>query len=123
MSTILSQSVQIDARREPRVNVYWRARLQLPDGRCLEVRVKDISESGLGLIARDAVPAGATLAIALRVPDPGGSAEMTELVGQVKVAYAAMRGYEFGVGLIWVERAHPARALLSRWIAKLRYAM
>ena len=123
MNHLLSQPVLIDAGREPGFNVHWRARLLLPDGRAIDVRVKDISDSGMGLTSRDPVPAGATLAIALRVPDPGGSAAMTEISGQVKVAYAALRGYEFGAGLIWVERTDATRALISRWIAKLRYAV
>ncbi len=117
------RSVQlVDARREPRLPVHWRASLQLPDGRRIDVRIKDISDSGMGLIARDAVPAGATLRIAVQVPDPGGAARGTEVAGEVKVAYAVMRGYEFGVGAVWVERAPEARALMSRWIARLRHA-
>jgi PilZ domain len=114
------RSVQlVDARREPRLAVHWRARLLLPDGRGIDVRIKDISDSGMGLTARDAVPAGTTLSITVQVPDPGGTARATEVAGQVKVAYAVLRGYEFGVGTIWVEREPQARALMSRWIAKL----
>jgi hypothetical protein len=114
------RSVQlVDARREPRLSVHWRARLQLPDGRSIDVRITNISESGMGLIAREAVPAGATLPIAVQVPDPSGVTRATEVAGRVKVAYAVVRGYEFGVGLVWVERGQQERALMSRWITRL----
>lgn len=123
MSDALSRSTQLDARREPRFNVHWRGRLQLPEGRVVEVRLKDISESGMGMTATEAVSSGAMLKVSVRVPDPGGSAQMTEVAGTVQTAYVAMRGYEFSVGVIWVERSDAGRELLSRWIARLRYSM
>jgi hypothetical protein len=54
------------------------------------------------------------------VPDPGGSAQTTEVCGTVQTAYVAMRGYDFNVGVIWVERSDTGRELMSRWIGKLR---
>jgi hypothetical protein len=109
-----------EARREPRYAVHWRGRLQGPGGRVIDLRVKDISDSGMGLTTSEAVPTGATLAIALRVPDPGGSAQTTEVSGTVQTAYVVMRGYDFNVGVIWVERSDTGRELMSRWIGKLR---
>jgi PilZ domain len=123
MSNAIAQPPLFDARREPRHGVHWRGRVQLPDGRVIELRLKDISESGMGLIISEAVPSGATLAIAVRVPDPGGSAQTTEVTGTVQTAYVAMRGYDFNVGVIWVERDDAGRELMSRWIARLRYSL
>jgi hypothetical protein len=121
MSTARHQPLLFDARREPRFHVHWRGRLQLQGGRVIELRLKDISESGMGLVTSDAVPSAATLAIALRVPDLGGSAQTTEVSGTVQTAYVAMRGYEFSVGAIWVERNDADRELMSRWIGRLRH--
>ncbi len=120
MSTAHHQPLLFEARREPRFAVHWRGRLKGPGGRVIELRLKDISDNGLGLLTSDAVPTGATLAIALRVPDPGGSAQTTEVSGTVQTAYVAMRGYEFSVGAVWVERNDAGRELMSRWIGKLR---
>jgi c-di-GMP-binding flagellar brake protein YcgR len=119
VKTVLERSTQIDARREPRFPVHWRAGLKLPDGRIIELRVKDISESGMGFVANEAVPPAATLEIRVRVPDPGNSAQTVDVAGTVKVAYVAMRGYEFAVGVTWAERTEADRALMSRWMRKM----
>ncbi len=120
MSNALQRSICVDARREPRYNVHWRARLQLLDGRRIDCRVKDISANGMGLQAAEPVPSGATLAVCVRVPDPGNSAQLSDLSGTVRVAYVAMRGYEFGIGVTWADRDAVGTELLSRWIGKLR---
>jgi hypothetical protein len=77
----------------------------------------------MGMTIGDVVPSGATLAIAVRVPDLGGSAQTTEVSGTAQIAYVAMRGYEFGAGVVWVDRGDEGRELMSRWIARLRYSM
>jgi PilZ domain len=120
VNTVLERSTQIDARREPRYPVHWRAGLKLPNGRIVELRVKDISESGMGFVATEAVPSAATtLEVRVRVPDPGNAAQTVDVAGTVKVAYVAMRGYEFAVGVTWIERDDADRELMSRWMRKL----
>jgi hypothetical protein len=116
---VLDCSIQIDARREPRFPVHWRAGLKLPSGRIIELRIKDISESGMGLVANEAVPPAATLDVRVRVPDPGNPAQCVDVAGTVKVAYVAMRGYEFAAGVTWAERNEADRELMSRWMRKM----
>jgi PilZ domain len=116
---VLERSTQIDARREPRFPVHWRAGLKLPSGQIIQLRVRDISESGMGFVGDDAVPQGATLEVRVRVPDPGNPAQTVDVAGTVKVAYVAMRGHEFAVGATWVERKDADRELMSRWMRKL----
>jgi PilZ domain len=111
--------MQIDARREPRFPVHWRAGLKLPGGQIIQLRVRDISDSGMGFVADAAVPNGATLEVRVRVPDPGEPAQAVDVAGTVKVAYVAMRGYEFAVGVTWVERDDAGRELMSRWMRKI----
>lgn len=123
MGEVPARSLQVDARREVRYPAHWRGRMQLADGRWVELRLKDISDSGMGVTCSDAVPAGVTLAVTVRVPDPGGSGQTTEITGTVQTAYVAMRGYEFAVGMTWVERNEAARELMSRWTARLRYSV
>jgi hypothetical protein len=118
-SSAPERSLLSDARREPRFLVHWRAGLKLPDRRIVEVRVKDISESGMGFVANESVPCNATLEVRVRVPDPGNPAQTVDVAGTVRVVYVAMRGYEFAVGVAWVERNEADRALLSRWMRKM----
>jgi c-di-GMP-binding flagellar brake protein YcgR len=123
MNNVRRQPLLIDARREPRFPVHWRAGLKLPDGRIIESRVKDISESGMGFVANDAVPPAATLEVRVRVPDPGNPAQWVDVAGTVKVAYVAMRGYEFAFGVTWAERKEADRELLSRWMRKMHLGL
>lgn len=116
---MLQNSLQIDARREPRFNVHWRAALKLPNGRIIDLRVKDISERGMGLVAAEAVPTAATLAVRVRVPYLGDPVQSFDVTGTVKVAYVAMRGYEFAIGVIWVERDEAGRLQMARWIRRI----
>ena len=113
--------MQSDSRREPRFNVHWRARAQLPDGPFIELRVKDISDSGMGLAADQPVPAATTLDVCVQVPDPGNPAQMIAVAGKAKVAYVAMRGYEFRIGVTWAERDDAGRELMSRWMRKVHF--
>jgi PilZ domain len=108
-----------DARREPRFNVHWRARLQLLNGHGVDVSVKDISGSGMGLVGSELAPADATLAIRVRVPDLRDPAQGIDVAGTVKVAYVALRGYEFAIGVTWIDRSDADRELMSRWIRRL----
>jgi PilZ domain len=118
---MIEQSMQIDLRREPRFNVHWRAQVRLPDGPVIELRVKDISDSGMGLAADQPVPAAATLDVCVQVPDPGNPAQMIVVTGKIKVAYVAMRGYEFRIGATWAERDDAGRELMSRWMRKVHF--
>ncbi len=121
MSDSVQNATAVDARREARHNVFWKALLKLPNGSTIEVVVKDISESGMGLVVNQPVPKGALLSIILRVPNPANPEQMLAGSGTVKVVYAAMQGDQFGVGAIWVERSEPVRLLLARWLRKLHF--
>lgn len=110
----------IDARREARRNVFWKALLKLPNGSTIEVMVKDISESGMGMVVNQPVPNGAVLSIIVRVPNPAAPDQMLAGSGRVKIVYAAMKGDDFSVGAIWVERSESVRGLLARWLRKLQ---
>src|SRR6478752_2808967 len=46
-----------DSRTELRVKVSWQARMQLLDGRVIELKVRDISEGGVGLMSDEHIPA------------------------------------------------------------------
>src|ERR1700748_2284414 len=46
-----------DSRTDPRVKVEWPARMQLPDGQVIELKVRDITEGGMGLMGDERIPA------------------------------------------------------------------
>ncbi len=119
MSNPLDSVAEVDARCEARHNVFWRALVKLPNGSTIEVKVKDISQSGMGLVASEPLPKGSTLAIIVRVPNPANAEQMLAGSGTVKIVYAAMQKDHYAVGAVWVERSDAVQKLLARWLRKL----
>ena len=119
MNDVFERSTQIDGRREPRFNVHWRAGLKLPNGRIIDLRVKDISESGMGLVAAEAVAPSVTLEVRVRVPEPDNPTQAVDVTGTVKVAFVAMRGYDFQIGVTWVDRGDAGRHQMARWMRRM----
>src|SRR3954471_20171612 len=77
-----------DGRKEPRVKVSsWPARVQLPNGRVLELRVRDLSESGVGLLTTQHIPPATVLNFAMGVPGLDEGAKLTPVAGTIKTSY------------------------------------
>ena len=55
-------------RREQRVKVSWPGRVQLPNGRVINLKVRDISDGGVGLLSEVHIPAYTVLNFAMGVP-------------------------------------------------------
>ena len=116
----LSQG-SVDNRREPRYPVAWPARLDLGGGQMLDVKVRDISESGLGLRCERPMPAQVQLPIIVGVPDLHDPTRLQAVPGVVGLVFVVMSGHEWRLGAQWVQLSDPARSLLRQWIKKLRF--
>jgi hypothetical protein len=102
-------------RAEQRAKVSWPARMHLRDGRVVPARVRDVSESGLGLVADIAPPAGTEFDLAVGLPSLDKPGQFAAIVGRVRVSYAAIAGREIKCGCLWTSLAPDARqALLQR---------
>ncbi|ACB33530.1 type IV pilus assembly PilZ [Leptothrix cholodnii SP-6] len=121
MSTGPLAQGSIDNRREPRYTVNWPARLDLGNGQLVEVKVRDISESGLGLRCERPLPEHARLKITVGVPDLHDPTRLQAVPGTVKLVFVVMSGHEWRLGAQWAELGEPARQLLKQWITKLRF--
>jgi hypothetical protein len=113
---------QIDGRREPRVAVSWRAMFRLPNGRVIETRVRDISESGLGLVCGDPVPTNTPIEIAVAVPDLVDVARSITIKGKVRCPYVVINGHDYRIGAQWAELDNASREMLKHHIKRQRYA-
>ncbi len=111
---------QIDERSEPRYNVTWRARIEFPDGRTLDARVRDISESGIGLVADFSVPALSQVPLTLGVPDLHDPTRILAVPATLKVMFVVMQGHSFRLGGVWSNIGPPAQQFLHQWVRKLR---
>ncbi len=121
MSTGPLAQGSIDNRREPRYPVAWPARLELGQGQVVEVKVRDISESGLGLRCERPMPEHARLKIVVGVPDLHDPTRLQAVPGTVQLVFVVMSGHEWRLGAQWAELGEPARQLLKQWITKLRF--
>jgi hypothetical protein len=121
MSTpTLSQS-NIDQRREPRVPVVWPGRIDLGGGQSMEVRVRDISESGVGLRCDRPIPIDSRLNVTLGVPDLNDPKRLQAVPGALRVMFVVMAGDEWRVGCQWLELSPAGRALMQQWLQRTRF--
>lgn len=109
-----------ETRKEVRVKVKWAARVQLRDGAVVEMRVSDISESGIALAGEVGIPAHAVLPCAVAVPGLDDPATITAIVGTIKTTHATVRGLDLLYGGTWVHNDASAQELIRKWIRRLR---
>lgn len=114
---------QIDGRREPRYNVAWRARIELPDGSSIDAKVRDISTSGIGLVSEYCATQGGTLRLVLGVPDLVDPTRILAVPASLKVMFVVMQGRDFRVGGLWSNIGPLAEHFLQQWVTKLRIGL
>ncbi len=109
-----------DSRAGVRVDVSWSARMRLPDGRVIELEVRNVSQAGAGLMSGQPIPAHAVVGFEMRVPplDEGGEAASVE--GTIQTTYTVARGPEILCGGTWVDVRPADLELVDRWIERLR---
>jgi hypothetical protein len=122
MATIPDRG-SIDSRKEPRFSVTWRGRLTLPDGQVQEVRVRDISEKGVGLLSDDPLPGNTVMLLVLGVPDLKDLSRIMAVPVHINTAYVVMQSHDFRVGATWIDLSDSVRELLQGWTRKLSYRL
>jgi hypothetical protein len=109
-----------DGRAERRVKVSWPARVQLPNGKVAELRVRDLSQSGVGLTTDVHLPANTLLNFAMGVPGLNEPARIMPVAGTIKTTYIVVQGPDLVCGGTWVSLPADGRDLLDKWIRRLR---
>ncbi len=109
-----------EGRKEPRVKVSWPARVQLPNGKVLELRVRDLSESGIGFVTDAHIPPSTVLSFAMGVPGLHEAGKITPVTGTFKTSYVVVQGRDLCCGGMWVSLSADSRDLLDKWIRRLR---
>jgi hypothetical protein len=116
----LTGSTLPDGRAEHRVKVSWPARVQLPGGKVMTLRVRDLAESGVGLVTDSHIPPSTVLNFAIGVPGLNDPAKITPVTGTIKTTYVVVQGRDLCCGGTWVTLPAEGRELLDKWIRKLR---
>jgi hypothetical protein len=109
-----------DNRREQRVKVSWPGRVQLPNGRVVDLRVRDVSEGGVGLLTDFHIPAYTVLNFAMGVPPLNEGGQVTPVSGTIKTTYLVVQGPDIYCGGTWVQIPSAGRDLVGKWMRKLR---
>ena len=109
-----------ESRKEQRVKVSWPARVQLPNGKVVDLRVRDLSESGVGLMTDTSIPANSVLNFAMGVPGIHDPAKITPVSGTIKTTYLVLQGNDLCCGGMWVSLPEDSREMLNKWIRRLR---
>ena len=109
-----------EGRKEQRVKVSWPARVQLPTGKVIDLRVRDLSESGVGLVTNQNIPPSSVLNFAMGVPGLHESTKITPVSGTIKTTYVVVKGQDLMCGGMWVSLPADSRELLDKWIRRLR---
>jgi hypothetical protein len=100
--------------------VSWPARVQLPNGKVIELRVRDLSESGVGLVTTQNIPPNSVLNFAMGVPGLHEASKITPVTGTIKTTYVVVKGPDLMCGGMWVSLPSDSRELLDKWIRRLR---
>ena len=109
-----------DGRKEHRVKVSWPARVQLHNGKVIELRVRDLSESGVGLLTDHHIPPNTVLNFAMGVPGLHEVTKIMPVTGTIKTTYVVVQGRDLCCGAMWVSLPGDSRDLLDQWIRRLR---
>ena len=108
-----------DSRARLRVSVAWPARMQLPDGRGIELQVRNVSEVGVGLVSDERIPADTVVAFEMQVPPLAAGGATTSVKGTIKTTYTVAQGASILFGGTWQVPPDDLQ-LVNRWIAELR---
>ena len=107
-----------DSRTDLRVKVSWLARMQLPDGPIIELKVRDISEGGVGLMSNEHIPAYTGVSFEMDVPPLNEGGKITPVKGMLNTTYTVVHGSEIFCGGTW--QVPPAGLeLVKLWIKRL----
>ena len=108
-----------DSRTDLRVKVEWPARMQLSDGHVIDLKVRDISQGGVGLMGDGRIPANTVVNFEMDVPPFDECGEVTPINGTIKTTYTVAHGSEILCGATW--QAPPAGLeIVTMWIKGLR---
>jgi hypothetical protein len=111
-----------DSRTNLRVEVSWPARMQLPDGHVIELKVRNISEGGVGLMSDGHIPAHTVVNFEMGVPplgEGGEGGEIAPVKGTIKTTYTVVHGSGTLCGGTWQEPPAGLERVIM-WIKALR---
>lgn len=109
----------LEARVSTRVNAHWRARVLISPESFIEGRTINVSEGGVSLLLDRRFPDGASLMLALAVPDTTDRTRLNPLTVQARVVFNVASGDLFRLGLQFTQISNEGRQAIRRWVTLL----
>ena len=109
-----------DSRADSRVQVSWPARMHLPGGEVIDLVVRNISESGMGLLSAHPIPAHTIVAFEMTVPPLAAGSAHTVVKGSIRTTYTILQASEILCGGRWVQAPAGGLGLVNQWVERLR---
>ncbi|HEX7688620.1 MAG TPA: hypothetical protein VF453_12990, partial [Burkholderiaceae bacterium] len=102
-----------DSRTGRRVEVSWPARMRLPGGRVIGLRVRNVSEAGVGLASDEPIPADTVVDLEMTVPALDGRGDGTSVEVAIRTTYTVAQGTAILCGGTWMRRPPASLALVN----------
>ena len=109
-----------DSRTVLRIDVAWPARMHLAGGRVIDLRLRNVTQAGVGLVSDQPMPADTVVRFEMDVPALAASGPVTTLAGTIKTTYTVVQGGRVLCGGTWVQAPDAGLELVAQWIARLR---
>ena len=109
-----------DSRTNLRVDVSWPARMRLASGDVIELEVRNISETGVGLVSDEHVPAYTVVNFEMEVPPLGDGGQAAPVEGTIKTTYTTVHGPKILFGGTWVQVPPAGLEFVRMWVERLR---
>ena len=109
-----------DSRTNLRVDVSWPARMRLANGDVIELEVRNISETGVGLMSDEHVPAYTVVNFEMEVPSLVEGGQVAPVEGTIKTTYTVVHGPKILFGGTWVQVPPAGLELVNGWVGRLR---
>ena len=78
-----------DSRTDRRVDVSWPARMQLPDGRVIDLQVRNVSQGGVGVTSAKPIPSVTIVQFEMDVPPFDAGGRTTTVKGTINISASA----------------------------------
>jgi hypothetical protein len=101
------------ARKSRRFSVFWRARVQAPNGALLDARVIDVSLEGLAFSCEHPFGNGAKVSLSAAIPHPKDIRQTVTVNLPCRVVYQTMAGGDFRMGAVMERLSDSTQKLLQ----------
>jgi PilZ domain len=118
----LHRNIQLDtsifmseARTNSRINVVWRAAIQVAPGKIVPAKIINFSMGGVLLQCGHLLKDGQTYQMMMEVPEHRDASHRTQVVCKATCTYTILSGNEYRAGMRYFDIPSQHEALIASW--------